>query len=234
MKVEVRAARAEEVETIRAIAQAAYEPYIARMGRRPGPMDTDYAAEQAKGHLHSVLVDGELGGYLGLGDQDPARPGDLEVDNIALLPQAQGLGLLATFIRVCDWIAWASGRQRLHLYTHVTMTENIDRYRSVGFEDIAEVEEYGFRRLYMAKPVFSARQRSLPRVVAHWAKAYPDIAPSAEEQLAALSLRSTDSGVSVEVEQSSIGLRARSTVGAFEVTSRPPELSGHPDPRYLG
>lgn len=220
MRTELRASRAEEIARIREIAQAAYAHYVERMGQRPGPMDTDYEAEHHKGHLYSVLVDGELCGYLGLGDQDPTRPEDLEVDNIALLPGLQRLGLFGALVRVSDWIAWISGRTRLHVYTHVKMTENIKLYRSIGFEDIGEVEEHGFRRLYMAKPVFSATQRSLDRVVRHWAKAYPDVVAEAEDQIATLSRDGTE----VEVEQSSIGVRVRSTLGSYEVVRRPPEL----------
>ena len=103
------------------------------------------------------MGDGELCGYVGLGGQNPVRPEGPEVDNLALVPSAQRLGLFAVFVRVCDRIAWTTVRSRQHLYAHVTMVENVELYRSVGFGDIGQVEECGSRRLCMTRPGFSVK-----------------------------------------------------------------------------
>ncbi len=214
----VRPSLRREIDGIREISQLAYQHYVERMGQRPGPMDTDYHVEHEKGHLYSVLLDGRLVGYLGLGDPDPGRPEDLEVDNIALLPEVQGLGLFGSFIRASDWIAFSSGKSRLHLYTHIKMTENIGLYHKVGFEDIGVVHEKGFERLYMAKPVFSERQRSLPGIAERWERHYPEDASLLRSYLA--SLPGTEQAL---IHQSSIGVRVESGVGRFELARRPRE-----------
>ncbi len=184
-------------------------------------MDTDYHLEHDKGHLFSVVLDGHLVGYLGLGDPDPDRPEDLDVDNIALLPEAQGAGMFGAFVRASDWIAFSSGKSRLHIYTHVKMTENIKLYHKVGFEDTGVVQEKGFERQYMAKPVFSTHQRSLPGIAERWARHYPEDAALLERYMAGIA-----SVEHAQVLQSSIGVRVESEAGLFEVARRPAEWLG--------
>jgi len=78
------------------LAQAAYQPYVARIGRRPAPMTTDYATITI---ARSAWV-AEQGGYLvGLLVLEPAED-HLLVDNVAVAPDARGLGWAAGY---CDW-----------------------------------------------------------------------------------------------------------------------------------
>ena len=47
----IRPARPEDAAAIRAIAEAAYAPFIPLIGRRPAPMDADFPAQIAAGRV---------------------------------------------------------------------------------------------------------------------------------------------------------------------------------------
>ena len=68
--MEIRKARADEIDAVREIVDPAYSPYIGRIGRRPAPMDDDYAARIRDGLLDVVEDDSEI---LGLIVLDPRR-----------------------------------------------------------------------------------------------------------------------------------------------------------------
>ncbi len=87
--VEVRRARADEIDVVRAIVDEAYSPYVARIGMRPGPMDDDYVAELRDGLVDVVEHDGEILGLIVLMDDSDT----LLVQNIAVRPASQGRGV---------------------------------------------------------------------------------------------------------------------------------------------
>jgi GNAT superfamily N-acetyltransferase len=85
----IRAATAADVPAIADVVDQAYRHYIARMGKPPGPMLDDYAARVLEG-LVWVLEEGSvIAGIIVL------RPATdyLLLDNIAVSPARQGLGL---------------------------------------------------------------------------------------------------------------------------------------------
>jgi GNAT superfamily N-acetyltransferase len=217
----IAVAGAADVGPIGEIVDAAYLPYVERIGVRPGPLDTDYGEEQRRGRLHAMRVDGELVGLMVMGPAPADRPLDLDLDNVALHPTAQGRGLFDAMLRAADWLGHALGRERIQLCTHGRMTANIELYRSVGFTEVAPPEPDPFGRVFMERAIFSEAQRRLPRVVDGWRRAYGDVARSAEALLDAL-----PASTGVVVEQSSIGIRARSAGVALHVMARPPELVG--------
>jgi hypothetical protein len=51
----VRAATAADVVALRAVADAAYQGYVARIGRPPAPMTADYAAAVARGTVRKAV-----------------------------------------------------------------------------------------------------------------------------------------------------------------------------------
>ena len=75
-----------DLPEIEAIVEAAYRPYVARMGLLPGPLRDDYAAHVAAGRLQ-VLRDGQgVAGLLGL---IPEATHKL-LDNVALDEWSRG------------------------------------------------------------------------------------------------------------------------------------------------
>ena len=56
----MRPARAEEAAAIKALVERAYAPYVPLLGRRPAPMDDDFAARIAHGQAHVLERDGAI------------------------------------------------------------------------------------------------------------------------------------------------------------------------------
>jgi len=145
----IRPAQAHEPETVRQIVHAAYELYIPRIGKPPGPMLDDYARRIAD-HQTWILEDaGRVVGVLVLEE----GPDGFLLDNIAVHPEYQGKGYGRALIGFAEAEAKRRGFMEIRLYTHVLMTENIALYRHVGFVETHRVTEKGYDRVYMAKPL---------------------------------------------------------------------------------
>ena len=145
----IRAATVADVGAVRDVVQAAYSPYIARIGQPPGPMLDDYARRIADGQVWVLDHSGRVIGVLVLEARDDA----LLLDNVALLPEWQGRGHGRTLLAFAEAEARRFGWREIRLYTHVLMTENQALYARCGFVATARVREKGFDRVYMAKPL---------------------------------------------------------------------------------
>jgi len=143
----IRQAGPEDRAAIEAIVQAAYAPYIPRIGRKPGPMLDDYEVLIADGRVH-VLVDGEIvrGLVILIPDGDA-----LLLDNVAVDPRAQGRGYGRMLLNFAEAEARRTGVRTLRLYTNEAMTENIALYGRLGFVETHRAVEKGLRRIYMTK-----------------------------------------------------------------------------------
>jgi ribosomal protein S18 acetylase RimI-like enzyme len=73
------------------------------------------------------------------------------LDNVAVSPDAQGLGLGRRMLQFAERAAMALGYQSVKLYTNEAMTENIGLYSRLGYVETHRVEEKGLRRVYMSK-----------------------------------------------------------------------------------
>ena len=126
----LRRATAADAPAMRRIADAAYSPYVSRMeGRRPGPLDADYAAAVADDEAWVVEADGHLVGFLVLIDEEDA----MLLDNVAVLPTHHGRGIGRALLELAERRAAAAGRTRIRLFTHVTMLENQRLYERIGY-----------------------------------------------------------------------------------------------------
>ena len=143
----LRPAAVADLPQVRALVMAAYAPYVPRIGRKPGPMDDDYAALIAAGQVHLLDAAGAIEGIVVLIPEADA----MLLDNVAVAPDAQGRGLGLFLISHAEAVARAAGYRALRLYTHERMTENIALYRRLGFVETHRAEEKGFRRVYMTK-----------------------------------------------------------------------------------
>ena len=144
---EIRLAQANDRPRIEAIVEAAYSPYIARMGRRPGPMLDDYAARIAAGQIHVLESGGTLVGILVL---EPAED-HLLLDNIAIDPAAQGGGHGKALMAFAEAEARRRSYDRIQLYTHVLMVENVAIYERLGYRVTERKTVAGYDRIYMEK-----------------------------------------------------------------------------------
>ena len=144
-----RPATRDDRQVVEGIVRAAYTHYIARIGRAPGPMLDDYGALIQTGHVHVIEHDGVVQGVLVLIPQEHS----LLLDNVAVAPGVQGLGLGRRMLEFAERAAAASGYRAITLYTNEAMTENIGLYSRIGYVETHRALEKGLRRVYMAKPL---------------------------------------------------------------------------------
>jgi len=149
-RVQIRPAIPADVEAIRGCVAAAYELYVARIGKKPAPMLDDYERLIADGVVSIATLDGEVVGAI------VAWPNEdhFYVDNIAVLPAAQGTGVGTVLLDHVDARAVDAGRDEVRLYTNVTMVENIDYYPRRGFTETHRAADAGYERVYYSRPVF--------------------------------------------------------------------------------
>jgi GNAT superfamily N-acetyltransferase len=126
---------------------AAYQHYIPRIGKPPGPMLDDYKRRIADGQTWVLEDAGHIVGILVL---EETQAGFL-LDNIAVLPAYQGKGHGRVLMEFAEAEARRRGFRQIQLYTHALMIENIALYCRVGFVETHRVSEKGFDRVYMTK-----------------------------------------------------------------------------------
>ncbi len=145
--IHVRAAVRGDADDIAACVDAAYRPYIERIGRPPGPMLEDYGQVIRECQVHVALVDESVAGVLVL------KPGAHEflADNVAVHPTYQGHGIGKTLMALADTEARRQGYGAITLYTHEKMTENQALYRRLGYTEPTRRAEQGYDRIYMRK-----------------------------------------------------------------------------------
>ncbi len=132
---------------VREIVEAAYRPYIVRIGKKPGPMLDDYTKRIADGQ---VWVLDSVDGIVGVLVLEESPDGFL-LDNIAIAPGQQGKGHGGILLKFAEAEATRRGWREIRLYTHALMTENIALYGRIGYAGTARVTEKGFDRVYMMK-----------------------------------------------------------------------------------
>lgn len=146
----IRPATPADEAAIRTCAEAAYSRYVAAIGRRPAPMDADYAAHIAAGEAH-VAVDDEgcLQGFIVFFEDD----GAMQLENVAVLPAATGQGIGKALIAFCETEARQRGLSRVSLYTNEKMAENLNLYPRLGYRETERRTEHGFNRVFFEKRV---------------------------------------------------------------------------------
>ena len=149
----LRPARPDEAVGVGAVIDAAYQPYIAIIGRIPRPMKDDHAARIASGE-HFVFVERDR--ILGVITLTAGRPDALHIFNIAVHPDAQGRGLLRTLLAFAEERARQTGMSWLTLYTNVAMTKNRAIYAHLGFVELHEEESEGYAIVFMQRRVPAA------------------------------------------------------------------------------
>ncbi len=145
----VRLATRDDLPAIRSVVDAAYRPYIERIGKKPGPMLADYEALVDRGHVQVAERDGGIEGVLVLIPDD----GYLLLDNVAVAPGAQGTGLGRYLLACAEAAATAAGYDRIRLYTHAAMTESFGLYEHIGYSITHRARERGYDRIYMEKRI---------------------------------------------------------------------------------
>jgi N-acetylglutamate synthase-like GNAT family acetyltransferase len=145
--VSLRLAEHADVEAIRQLLHAAYQRYVERIGRKPPPMTADYGSAVEAGRVWVAEQGDRVVGLLVL---QPFED-HLLLENVAVLPQAQRLGVGSRLLHVAEEQARAHGLHQLRLYTNEAMTENLAWYPRRGYRETHRSSENGFRRVFFTK-----------------------------------------------------------------------------------
>jgi ribosomal protein S18 acetylase RimI-like enzyme len=145
--MQIRSAVPSEAQDIHELTQRAYAHYVERIGRRPGPMDEDYAEKVAQ---NLVSVADEADAIVGL-IVLIREPEHLLVENVAVTPERQGEGIGRALLAFAEDMARGAGTPTLRLYTHAAMTENLALYLRLGYEQTGRHTDNGFKRVFFVK-----------------------------------------------------------------------------------
>lgn len=141
----IRPAGAADVPAVKAVTDAAYHPYIARIGVVPQPMEADHAADVAAG---KVFVTGDPVAGLVVVE---AFPGHLFLDSIAVHPDVHGQGVGRRLLDFVDTHARALGLGEVRLYTNALMWENQEIYPKYGYDVVERRVDGPYDRIHYRK-----------------------------------------------------------------------------------
>ncbi|MEU3891497.1 GNAT family N-acetyltransferase [Streptomyces sp. NPDC029041] len=142
---EIRPARAADVAVVAEVVDAAFRPYIERIGLVPQPMEEDHAANVAAGR---VFVTGDP--VTGLVVVE-AFDDHLFLDTVAVHPAAQGGGVGGRLLRFVDAHARSLGLPEVRLYTNALMWENQQIYPKYGYELLERRTDGPYDRVHYRK-----------------------------------------------------------------------------------
>ena len=143
----IRLATPADVSAIAKIVVEAYRHYISRIGKPPGPMLDDYADRVSEGVVWVIEEGSIVAGLIVL----LPRSDYLLLDNIAVSPARQGVGLGRRLLAFAEAEAARRGHREIRLYTHKMMTENQRLYDAIGYEETGRATEAGYDRVFMRK-----------------------------------------------------------------------------------
>ena len=145
--LELRAAEVGEAAAIRGVVRAAYAKWVAVIGREPVPMQADY---QKALHKHQFDVGVEDGQIIGL-IETLQHPDYLWIENVAVLPAAQGRGIGRLLLAHAEHKASAAGRFEVRLATNGAFAANLSLYSGLGYAVDRQEEFMNGVAVYMSK-----------------------------------------------------------------------------------
>ncbi|MEV5963278.1 GNAT family N-acetyltransferase [Kribbella sp. NPDC051952] len=143
----IRPATEDDAAAVTAIARAAFEHYIPRIGVPPIPMLLDYPAAIRSGVVWVAIDDQTVAGFVLLEDE----PDALLLDVIAVSPTNQGRGVGAQLLAFAETEARARGFDRITLYTNAAMTENLAYYPRHGYVEVRRETVHDRHRVFFRK-----------------------------------------------------------------------------------
>jgi len=107
----------------------------------------DYAQAAGQRQARAAVKDGQMAGFAIL----TAQPGCLLLDNVAVLPAAQGRGIGAWLLALAKEQARGIGLGETWFCTNEGMTENLAYYTRHGYAGAYRAEQDGFHRVFYRK-----------------------------------------------------------------------------------
>jgi N-acetylglutamate synthase-like GNAT family acetyltransferase len=143
----VRPAVSDDVSAMRELARTAYQTYVERMGREPAPMTADYGRAVGAGQAWVAEREHRIVGLLVL----VPELDHLLLENVAVAPQAQGMGVGGRLLQLAEDRARLQGLPEVRLYTNEMMNENLAYYPRHGYRETHRGTANGFARVFFTK-----------------------------------------------------------------------------------
>ena len=147
--VNVRRAVSADVAAVERIVDAAFDKYVARIGRRPAPMAADYHAVVASALVWVIEADEGITGVV----VNEVHDDHLLLDTVAVAPDSQGHGYGALLLARAEQDARERGLPEVRLFTNEAMTENQTFYPRHGYTETARRRENGYDRVFYVKAI---------------------------------------------------------------------------------
>lgn len=74
------------------------------------------------------------------------------MDDVAVAPDPQGVGVGSRLLRLAEERAHARGLPEVRSYTNEAMVENLDYYHRRGYRETHRGTQDGYRRVFFTKP----------------------------------------------------------------------------------
>ena len=143
----IREATACDVDAVKACVVAAFEIYIERIGKPPGPMLLDFASEINEKHMWLVESQNQVIGVL---VQYETSQG-FYIDTVAVEPHHQGAGAGKALFQFAEQEALRRGYDSIYLCTNVKMIENQVFYPEIGYVEYERKFDGGYDRIFYRK-----------------------------------------------------------------------------------
>lgn len=145
--ITLRPAEPQEAAAITGIVRAAYARWVPVIGREPLPMRVDYGKAL---HEHRFDVAAESGNVLGV-IETMQRDDHLWIENVAVVPDAQGRGIGRRLLDHAERIALDAGCFEARLLTNAAFEANVTLYRRLGYVVDREEAFLNGITVYMSK-----------------------------------------------------------------------------------
>jgi len=148
----VRLATAHDAIAARACVLAAFEPYIARIGRPPAPMLLDYPTLVEASYVWVAELSSQVKGVL---VQYETSDG-FYIDTVAVNPKASGTGVGRALLEFAEDEAARRGFASVYLCTNSKMIENQVLCPKIGYVEYDRRIEAGYDRIFYRKGLAAA------------------------------------------------------------------------------
>ena len=148
--IDIKPALAEDLPEIKSCARSAYGIYVERIGREPAPMIADFENAIKKQIIFVARFADAPSDFLGF-VVFYQRGDHLHLENVAIMPNAQGIGIGRRLISFVEQAAREENCKAVELYTNEKMVENLSLYPRLGYKETERRQEDGFNRVYFRK-----------------------------------------------------------------------------------
>ena len=147
LEMRVRQGDVSDLDALRACIEAAFSPYVPRIGQRPAPLDTDFEPLLGDGRVWVAERDGQVVGTMVLvADGETA-----EIRSVSVLPTCQRQGVGRTLMAHAETVARQAGHSRVRLYANAKLPELVLYYAGLGYAEVERRRDRGFDRVFMMK-----------------------------------------------------------------------------------